>query len=102
MNYIPKPIDTSHVTLPTELVALAERLAENAHELWSAQRLRDGWTWGSQRDDAQKKKRWLVHYHELPESEKEYGRIATSGLVKAVTALGYRIEAPTKKTLSDA
>jgi len=91
VTYRPNPIDTSSVTLPPELVALTERLAENAHELWAAQRLADGWTPGPQRDDAAKKHPCLVPYAELPESEKEYDRIAVRGALLAIVALGYRV-----------
>jgi len=92
MTYCPNPIDTSSVMLPPELSALTEQLAENAHELWAAQRLADGWTPGPQRDDAAKKHPCLVPYSDLPESEKEYDRIAVRGALLAIVALGYRIE----------
>ena len=32
--YEPKPIDTSDVVLPAELLALTEKIAENVHEVW--------------------------------------------------------------------
>src|ERR1039458_4934846 len=72
MSYQPKPIDTEGATLPQELLPLTERLAENAHDLWAAQRLAQGWSFGPQRDDKAKKHPCLVPYNELPESEKEY------------------------------
>lgn len=34
--YEPKPIDTSDVVLPAELLALTEKIAENVHEVWAA------------------------------------------------------------------
>src|SRR4051794_27620678 len=94
MSYEPTPIDTRHVTLSPELAALTERLAENAHDLWAAQRLADGWTPGPQRDDAAKKHPCLVPYAKLPESEKEYDRHAAMGTLKAMVALGYRVVPP--------
>jgi hypothetical protein len=94
MPYEPKPLDTSAIRLSPELQALTERLAENAHELWAAQRLADSWSYGRQRDDAKKLHPCLVPYAELPESEKEYDRIAALGTLKAILALGYRILAP--------
>jgi ryanodine receptor 2 len=96
MNYQPKPIDTTHVTLSPDLLQLTERLAENAHDLWAAQRLADGWTHGPQRDDKVKKHPCLVTYAQLPESEKEYDRQAAMGTLKAILALGYRIEGPAR------
>jgi len=92
MSYQPAPIDTSAVSLPPELHALTELLAENAHDLWAAQRLAQGWTFGPQRDDAARKHPCLVTYSALPESEKEYDRQAALGTLRAILALGYRIE----------
>lgn len=34
--YMPHPIDTKEVVLPKELEALAENIAKNVHEVWSA------------------------------------------------------------------
>ena len=93
LDYQPAPIDISGVTLTTEIEELTELLARNAHELWAQQRLADGWTYGPQRDDSAKKHPCLVPYEVLPESEKEYDRHAALGTLKAILALGYRIEA---------
>ncbi|MGD0262410.1 MAG: RyR domain-containing protein [Verrucomicrobiota bacterium] len=92
MSYRPAPIATSQITLPAGLVELTEKLAENAHDLWARQRLADGWTLGPRRDDALKQHPCLVPYAELPESEKRYDREAATGTLKAILALGYRIE----------
>ncbi len=90
--YKPKPIDTSFVELPSELMELTERLAENAHDNWAKLRFAQGWTWGPERDDAAKKHPDLVPYAALPESEKEYDRKTAMETLKAILALGYRIE----------
>jgi hypothetical protein len=92
LKYEPRPIDTSRVELPSEIVELTERLSENAHELWARQRLSDGWRYGSRRDDRKKEHPCLVPYRELPESEKQYDRIAAIETLKTIIALGYRIE----------
>ena len=94
MRYHPQPIDTSSIGLAPELIQLTERLAENAHDLWASQRLKDGWTHGPQRDDKAKKHPCLVPYDQLPDSEKEYDRSAAMGTLKAILALGYRIQNP--------
>jgi hypothetical protein len=91
-SYQPKPIDTSGVQLSPEILDLTEKLADNAHDIWAAQRFADGWTYGPQRDDAQKKHPCLVPYAELPDSEKQYDRNAAMETLKAIIALGYRIE----------
>ena len=60
--------------------AVVDAVAENAHEVWSKQRMDSGWTFGEVRDNAAKVHPMLKPYSELPESEKEYykayGRVA--------------------------
>ena len=92
MTYQPQPIDTTAVRLPGALLQLTERLAENAHDVWARQRLADGWIFGPRREDARKEHPCLVTYGELPESEKQYDRNAALETIKAILALGYRIE----------
>lgn len=46
MTYQPKPIDVSNIELSETLIALQEKLAENAHEVWSQERIKQGWTYG--------------------------------------------------------
>lgn len=91
-TYTPKPIDTSNVELPESLNALLEKLAENTHEVWSAQRIKDGWSYGPQRDDASKTNPCLVPYDQLPESEKEYDRKTAAEALKAILTLGFTIQ----------
>ncbi len=98
MDYIPHPIDTSAVKLPRGLVRLQEKLAENAHEVWSAGRLADGWTFGQKRDDVKKQNPCLVPYDQLPDKEKDYDRRAAMETLKAILALGYEILPPAKKS----
>jgi hypothetical protein len=91
-TYKPEPLDTSSVTLPDDLLALTEYLAENAHDIWSAQRKSDGWTFGDKRDDALKHHPCLIPYADLPDSEKQYDRNAAMETLKAILKLGYRVE----------
>jgi hypothetical protein len=92
VNYTPRPIPTEDVSLPGDLQQLTEKLAENAHDHWALQRLTDGWTYGAQRNDPEKKHPCLIPYGQLPDSEKEYDRKAAMETLKAIIALGYRIE----------
>jgi len=92
MTYPPRPIDTSGVTLPVELLGLTEKLAENAHDHWAKGRMAQGWTYGPERDDAAKQHPDLVPYSELPDSEKEYDRKTAMETLRAIITLGYRIE----------
>jgi hypothetical protein len=89
--YEPKPIDTSGVELPRELLALAEKLAESTHDNWSKERMRQGWTLGPERSDRLKQHPGLVPYAELSEEEKDYDRVTSLETLKAIYALGYRI-----------
>lgn len=92
MNYEPKPIDTSDVTLPAELVALTEKIAENVHDVWSAGRMAEGWTYGEKKDAEKKTTPLLIPYSELPESEKDYDRNTAFETLKLIVKMGYRIE----------
>ena len=94
MTYKPAPIDTSAVSLPSELGELTEQLAANTHDLWAQQRLAEGWSYGPYRDDPNKRNPCLVPYEELPDSEKSYDRITAIGTLKAILSLGYRIIPP--------
>ncbi len=90
-SYIPKPIDTSDVTLTDDIMKLSELISKNTHEVWSANRIRDGWTYGEARNDAAKTHPCLIPYEDLPESEKEYDRNTSLETLKLIVKLGYRI-----------
>ena len=90
-NYIPAPADTQDVELPTDLLPLIEDMAKNVHEVWAQNRINDGWTYGSVRDDAAKKHPCLVPYEELPDSEKEYDRATSQETLKLILKLGFEI-----------
>lgn len=89
--YSPSPINTSKIDIPKELNNLIEKLAENNHELWAQQRIKEGWTYGPKRNDAKKQHPDLVPYNELPESEKEYDRISTRETIKTIISLGFNL-----------
>lgn len=91
-TYIPHPLDTSDVTLPKELNALAEALAKNVHEVWSQTRISQGWTYGETRDDKKKLHPCLVPYEDLPESEKVYDRNSAMETLRVIKKLGHEIE----------
>ncbi len=91
--YNPAPIDTTQVKLPAEVDELVERLAEHNHDVWARQRIADGWRLGP-RNDEEKTNPCLVPYDELPESEKVYDRQTAMEVLKAIVAMGFRIEKP--------
>ena len=90
-EYTPSPIYTEGVTLPIELVGSSRNLRKNNHDHWARQRIEDGWTYGSRRDDALKTHPDLVPYGEVPESEKEYDRTSVVETLKVILSLGYQI-----------
>ena len=90
-EYIPQPIDTSDIQLPDDLEMLVERMSKNVHEVWAETRIRQGWTYGEQRNDDLKTHPCLIPYDELPEEEKEYDRNTSIGTLKLIMKLGFRI-----------
>ncbi len=89
--YQPKPLNTKDVVLSPEIRELLEQLARNTHEVWAAERMREGWTWGPVRSDERKEHPCLVPYEELPEQEKDYDRRTSEETLRVISLLGYRI-----------
>lgn len=77
--YKPKPIV---VDLPADISALTERLSESCHDTWALAKIAEGLT-----DHPD-----LVPYSELSEATKDYDRKSAMGTLRAIYALGYRIE----------
>ena len=90
-DYKPKPIPTEKTVLSDEILELVELLAENAHDIWAAERLRDGWTFGPERDETERRHPCLVPYAQLSERERDYDRTMVIGSVRAILALGFTI-----------
>lgn len=44
-GYKPGPLDLNHVKLTPNQNTLVERLAENGHNVWARDRVRQGWTY---------------------------------------------------------
>lgn len=89
--YEPYPIDTSDIRLSGDLSVLVEQMAKNVHEVWAETRMRQGWTYGEQRDDEKKHHPCLVAYEELPEEEKVYDRNTSISTLKLILKLGFKI-----------
>uniref|UniRef100_A0A672FC04 MIR domain-containing protein n=1 Tax=Salarias fasciatus TaxID=181472 RepID=A0A672FC04_SALFA len=47
-GYKPAPLDLSHIKLTSSQEAMVDKLAENAHNVWARDRIRQGWTYGIQ------------------------------------------------------
>ena len=90
-NYTPTPVDTSNIQLPEELMALAEAISKNVHEVWAQNRIKEGWTYGPVRDDEKRQTPCLVPYDQLPEEEKAYDRNTAFGTLKFIVSQGFEI-----------
>lgn len=90
-EYKPRPVNLDGVSLTGDLFDLREAIAENAHDVWAAARINEGWTYGPVRDDAKKQHPDLVPYSVLPDSEKEYDRLMAMNTIKLVKKLGFEI-----------
>ena len=90
-EYEPHPIDVDDIPLDDNLEELQEAIAENAHDVWAAARIREGWSYGTKRDDANKKHPDLIPYTALPEGEKDYDRLMAFKTIKLVKKLGFDI-----------
>ena len=92
--YVPKPVDTSGIELEGELAELLDKLAENVHEVWAENRIAEGWSYGTERNDEHKTTPCLVPFTELSETDKNYDRNTASETLKFIISLGYKITKP--------
>lgn len=90
-KYRPQPIKTTEIELPKELEQLMEQMSKNVHEVWAETRIKQGWTYGPERNDEKKTHPCLVPYEELPEEEKEYDRNTSIETLKLILKLGFKI-----------
>lgn len=89
--YKPQPIDTTDVKLSEDLELLVEQMSKNVHEVWAETRIKQGWTYGPERNDDKKTHPCLVPYEELSEAEKDYDRNTSTETLKLILKLGFRI-----------
>lgn len=90
-NYVPQPMDTSDIQLPEALNELVEQMAKNVHEVWAQNRIDQGWTYGSERNDELKHHPCLIPYEELDEKEKYFDRATSLETLKLIIKLGFKI-----------
>uniref|UniRef100_A0A182TIU4 Ryanodine receptor 3, brain n=1 Tax=Anopheles melas TaxID=34690 RepID=A0A182TIU4_9DIPT len=89
--FVPKPVDTSIVTLPSSVETIKDKLAENIHEMWALNKIEAGWTWGERRDDVYRIHPCLTSFEKLPAAEKRYDCQLAVQTLKTILALGYYI-----------
>jgi len=91
-GYVPQPLDTKDIELSDNIALLAERLANNFHDVWGRKRVGEGWAYGPERDDAKKTNPCMVYYDELTEEQKQDDRDSAIGALKFIASKGYTIE----------
>ena len=91
VSYTPQPINTTDITIPVELNELIEAMATNVHEVWAQNRMNQGWSYGSERNDSLKQHPCLVPYEELSDDEKLYDRATAIETLKLILKLGFKI-----------
>lgn len=91
-DYTPHPADLTGIELPQELLELKEVISKNIHEVWSAGRMREDWTFGPVRNDEKRETPCLVPYEELPEEEKAYDWNTAANTLKFIMSLGFEIK----------
>lgn len=89
-NYRPKPVDTSTVELG-QLEYLGDMLARNCHDMWALERLKQGWVYGAQRDDAKKKHPNLIPYKLLSADEQAFDYRSSLETLKSIVFMNYSI-----------
>lgn len=70
---------------------MAETIAAQVHDVWAQNRLREGWTYGPERNDTLRQTPCLVPYEQLPEEEKAYDRNTAFNTLKLICKLGFKI-----------
>lgn len=70
---------------------ISEVVAVAVHETWMQGRLKQGWKYGSERNDALKTNPCIIPYADLPESEKAYDRETARTVVRVLREQGYLI-----------
>ncbi|XP_077782721.1 ryanodine receptor 3 isoform X7 [Podarcis muralis] len=93
-GYKPAPLDLSEVKLLPSQEVLVDKLAENAHNVWAKDRIKQGWTYGIQQDLKNKRNPRLVPYTLLDERTKKSNRDSLREAVRTFAGYGYNIEPP--------
>ncbi|XP_051829609.1 ryanodine receptor 3 [Antechinus flavipes] len=99
-GYKPAPLDLSDVKLLPPQEIIVDKLAENAHNVWAKDRIKQGWTYGIQQDLKNKRNPRLVPYALLDERTKKSNRDSLREAVRTFIGYGYNVE-PSDQELAD-
>ena len=89
--FVPRPVETNEISLPSYIESVRDKLAENTHEVWSMNKIEQGWIYSEQRDDIARTHPCLTSFERLPLNEKKYDTTLALQTLKTILAIGYRI-----------
>uniref|UniRef100_A0A8C3B4F7 Ryanodine receptor 3 n=1 Tax=Cyclopterus lumpus TaxID=8103 RepID=A0A8C3B4F7_CYCLU len=98
-GYKPAPLDLSDVKLTAGQEVLVDKLAENAHNVWAKDRIKQGWTYGIQQDLKSRRNPRLVPYAFLDERTKKSNRDSLREAIRTMVGYGYDIDPPDQEAL---
>lgn len=89
-NYNPHPVDMTNLTLSREMQNMAERLAENAHDIWAKKKREELTSCGGAVHPQ------LVPYDLLTDKEKRKDRERSQEFLKYLQYQGYKLHRPSR------
>ncbi|XP_069017865.1 ryanodine receptor 3 isoform X1 [Embiotoca jacksoni] len=98
-GYKPAPLELSDVKLNAGQEVLVDKLAENAHNVWAKDRIKQGWTYGIQQDLKTRRNPRLVPYALLDERTKKSNRDSLREAIRTMVGYGYNIDPPDQEAL---
>ncbi|XP_052009298.1 ryanodine receptor 2 [Xyrauchen texanus] len=91
-GYKPAPVDQSRIVLTAAQEELVDKLAENEHNIWARECIRQGWSYGPHQDVKCKRSTQLVPFSLLDEKSKQAGKDAMRDALGTLLGLGYTVE----------
>uniref|UniRef100_A0A3Q1BKA7 Ryanodine receptor 3 n=1 Tax=Amphiprion ocellaris TaxID=80972 RepID=A0A3Q1BKA7_AMPOC len=98
-GYKPAPLELSDVKLTAGQEVLVDKLAENAHNVWAKDRIKQGWTYGIQQDLKSRRNPRLVPYALLDERTKKSNRDSLREAIRTMVGYGYDIDPPDQEVV---
>uniref|UniRef100_A0A3Q3BS42 Ryanodine receptor 3 n=1 Tax=Kryptolebias marmoratus TaxID=37003 RepID=A0A3Q3BS42_KRYMA len=98
-GYKPAPLELSDVKLTAGQEVLVDKLAENAHNVWAKDRIKQGWTYGIQQDLKSRRNPRLVPYALLDERTKKSNRDSLREAIRTIVGYGYEIDPPDQEVV---